>query len=128
MFWSWLASFLSGPLLNNLVAAYKAKLDAGNTSDRIAADLAGRELAVQQREEELQSQLKIAEIGHPWEPEKLAFYVTLVFYSKCVIWDTVLGLGTTPALKGDVSTWAGLIMGFYFSKRTVENAIRIFKR
>jgi len=52
----------------------------------------------------------------------------LLFFAKCVIWDTVLGLGTTPALKGDVSTWAGLVMSFYFGKRTFENVARIIKR
>jgi hypothetical protein len=47
---------------------------------------------------------------------------------KCIVWDTVLGLGTTPPLKGDVSMWAGLVMSFYFSKRTFENVARIIKR
>jgi hypothetical protein len=47
---------------------------------------------------------------------------------KCVIWDTILDLGTTPALKGDVSVWAGLVMSFYFGKRTFENVARIIKR
>ena len=47
---------------------------------------------------------------------------------KCVIWDTILGLGTTPPLKGDVSIWAGLVMSFYFGKRTFENVARIIKR
>ena len=41
--WTWLASFLSGPLLSKIVDAYKAKLDADNDKDRIAADLAGKE-------------------------------------------------------------------------------------
>jgi hypothetical protein len=72
--------------------------------------------------------LKIAEIGHPVEPEKLAFYIVLAFFAKCVVWDTILGLGTTPVLKGDVSIWAGLVMSFYFSKRTFENVARIIKR
>jgi hypothetical protein len=47
---------------------------------------------------------------------------------KCVVWDTVLGLGSTPPLKGDVSIWAGLVMSFYFGKRTFENLARIIKR
>lgn len=47
---------------------------------------------------------------------------------KCIVWDTILGLGTTPALKGDVSGWAGLVMSFYFGKRTFENVARIIKR
>lgn len=121
MFWSWLGQVLVGPLLQSALDAYKAKIAAGNTSEQIAADLAAKEL-------QLQNQLQIAEIGHPWEPEKLAFYVVLLYFAKCVVWDTMLGWGSTPLLKGDVSTWAGMVMGFYFSKRTVENAIRIFKR
>jgi hypothetical protein len=74
------------------------------------------------------SQLLNGEIGHPWEPEKIAFYIVLAFFAKCVVWDTILGLGTTPALKGDVSIWAGLVMSFYFGKRTFENVARIIKR
>ena len=47
---------------------------------------------------------------------------------KCIVWDTILGLGTTPPLKGDVSIWAGLVMSFYFGKRTFENVARIIRR
>lgn len=126
--WMAILSFLGGPVIKGLIDAYQARLKAGNVDNRIAADLAASEIAAQTAETLARSQLKIAEIGHPWEPEKLAFYVTLVFYAKCVVWDKVLGLGTTPPLAGDVSTWAGMIMGFYFSKRTFENVARIVKR
>lgn len=126
--WMTILSFIGGPIVSGLIKAYQAKLAAGNTSERIAADIATSEIAAQTAETQANTQLKIAEIGHPWEPEKLAFYVTLVFYTKCVLWDTVLGLGTTGALKGDVSVWAGMIMGFYFGKRTFENVARIIKR
>ena len=47
---------------------------------------------------------------------------------KFVVWDTILGLGSTAALKGDVSVWAGMIMGFYFTKRGFEKVARIIKR
>jgi hypothetical protein len=100
--------------------------DGGSHS--IAADLAVKEIAAETAETSAQTQLKIAEIGHPWEPEKLAFHIVLAFFAKCVVWDTILGLGTTPALKGDVSVWAGLVMSFYFGKRTFENVARIIKR
>lgn len=126
----WLAimQFIGGPVVSGLINAYNAYLKAQTQDKTIAADLAAKEIAAQNIETQAQTQIKIAEIGHPWEPEKLAFYVTLVFYAKCVLWDTVLGLGTTGALKGDVSTWAGMIMGFYFGKRTFENVARIIKR
>ena len=29
--WTWLASFLGGPVVNGLINAYKAKLEAANT-------------------------------------------------------------------------------------------------
>lgn len=126
--WMAILSFIGGPVIKGLIDAYQAKLKAGNVESKIAADLAAGEIAAQTAETQAQLQLRTAEIGHPWEPEKLAFYICLVFFAKCVIWDTVLGFGTTPPLKGDVSSWAGMIMGFYFGKRTFENVARIIKR
>lgn len=126
--WMAILSFLGGPVVKGLIDAYQAKLKAGNIESRIAADLAAGEIAAQTAEVQAHNELKIAEIGHPWEPEKMAFYVTLIFYAKCVVWDKVLGLGTTPQLAGDVSTWAGMIMAFYFGKRTFENVARIIRR
>jgi hypothetical protein len=126
--WMSILSFVGGPVIKGLIDVYQARLKAGNISERIAAETAADEIAAQTVEGRVAAQLKTAQIGHPWEPEKLAFYVTLAFYAKCVLWDTVLGLGTTAALRGDVSMWAGMIMGFYFSKRTFENIARIIKR
>lgn len=126
--WMAILSFLGGPVIKGLIDAYNAKLKAGNIDSKIAADLAASEIAAQTLETQAQTQLKVAEIGHPWEPEKLAFYIVLAFFAKCVVWDTMLDLGSTPALKGDVSMWAGLVMSFYFGKRTFENVARIIKR
>lgn len=128
---TWLASFFTGPIIKGLLDSYKARLDAGNTSERIAADLAGRELDVQAREIEAQSQLRIAQVGKWWEPEHLFGYIMVVYFAKIVIWDKVLGSmthGRTDALTGEVATWAGIIMAFYFSKRGIENVARILKR
>lgn len=126
--WTTIISLIGGPVISGLIAAYKAKLEAGTADNKVAADLAAGEIAAQTTEASLHNQLKIAEIGHPWEPEKLAMYITVAFYAKCVVWDTMFGFGTTGALKGDVGTWAGLIMSFYFGKRTFENVARIIKR
>ncbi len=53
--------------------------------------------------------------------------MTLVYYSKCLIWDKVLGLGTTDPVAGAIAVWAGMIMGFYFTKRGAENVTTIIK-
>jgi hypothetical protein len=123
--WTWLASFLSGPVIRGVLDAYNAKLKAGNTTDKIAADLAIRELEVQAAEVQAHNALKVAEVGHPWEPEKLFAYVTLFFYAKVLIWDAALHLGTTDAVKGSVADWAAAVMAFYFGKRGLENLARI---
>lgn len=134
--WSWLASFISGPIVKGVVDGYKAKLAAGNTSERIAADLAARELAVQQTEIAAQAQLKVAQIGHFWEPEKLFAYIIVIYFAKIVLWDKVLGsfIGytdnpfRTDPLTGEAVGWAAMVMAFYFGKRGIENVVRILKR
>jgi hypothetical protein len=126
--WMTIISFLGGPVIKGLIDAYNAHLKAQSADAATAANLAGKEIAAQTAEAQAIAQLRMAEIGHPWEPEKLAFYIVLAFFAKCIVWDTIFGLGTTPALKGDVSVWAGLVMSFYFGKRTFENVARIIKR
>lgn len=127
-FASMIFSFLGGPVAKALVSAYQAHLTATTTDNQIAADLAGKEIAAQTIEIQATTQLKIAEIGHFWEPEKLAFYVWLVYFAKCLIWDKVLGLGSTDAMAGAVAVWSNLIVSFYFAKRGFENVARILKR
>lgn len=129
--WSFLA-----PILNSLfssafgaaVDGYKAKLTSENTAEKIAADLAARELAVQQMEVQAQAQLRIAEVGHPWEPEKLFTYVLCSWYGYALIWCNMLGYGTYTPLTGDLATWSGTIIVFLFGKRGIENVVRIIKR
>ena len=61
---AWLGNLLGGPFAKAAVAAYRAKLSAENTSEKVAADLAARELAVEQREREVSAQIVVAEQGH----------------------------------------------------------------
>jgi len=126
--WKLVTSLIGGPIVNALLDGYRARLDAGNTSERIAADLAARELAVQQAEIAAQAQLRIAQIGRWHEPEHLAAYIFVAYLGKVVVWDSMLGLGATPAIKGAAGEWLALIAMFLFGKRTIENVARIIKR
>src|SRR5450631_467297 len=114
-------SFLGGPVAKALVSAYQAHLTAVNADNVTAANLAGQEIAAQTAEINATTQLKLAEIGHPFEIEKLFAYITLIYYAKLIIWDKVLGLGVTDALGGWVLWAANLVIGFYFTKRGFEN-------
>lgn len=130
-FLSPLLSLLASPVINGLIAGYKAKLDAGNTADNIAATLAARELAVEQRELEVNAQLKTAEIGKWYEPDHLFGYIMVLYFGKIVLWDKVLNYwtdGSTDPIKGDAGMWAGMIMFFYVGLRGSQNLARIIKR
>ena len=47
---------------------------------------------------------------------------------KLLVFDKVLGLGSTDALAGFAATTANLVVSFYFAKRGFENVARIIKR
>lgn len=134
--WSILANLIGGPIISGAINAYKAKLEAGNTQERIAADLAARELEVQAKEIEADNKLRVAQVGKPWEPEKLFAYIIVIYFAKLVIWDKVIGsfagytenIFRTDPLTGEAVGWAAMVMAFYFTKRGIENVARILKR
>lgn len=43
-----------------------------------------------------------------------------IFFWKCIVWDKVLGWGTTDPLGGDIQTWAMMIMAFLFANSALE--------
>ena len=121
-------SFLGGPIIKGLIDAYQAKLKAGNVESKIAADLAATEIAAQVNESKTVMQYRIAEIGHWYEPDKLIGYSVAIYFCKLLVFDKVLGLGTTDPLAGFASVTSNLVVSFYFAKRGFENVARIIKR
>lgn len=130
MIWKWIGDLIGGPVVKGLVDSYKAKLDAGNTSERIAADLASRELDVEQRERELNAKIVIEEQGRWYTalPRPLFAGAFVIYLWKVVVWDKVLGLGVTDPLSPELSQWAMIVLTAYFGGRTIEKVARIFKR
>ena len=126
--WMTILSFLGGPIIKGLIDAYQAKLKAGNVESKIAADLAATEIAAQINESKTVMQYRIAEIGHWYEPDKLIGYSVAIYFCKLLVFDKVLGLGTTDPLAGFASVTSNLVVSFYFAKRGFENVARIIKR
>ena len=114
----WLAiiQFIGGPVVSGLINAYKAKLTAGTTDNKTAADLAASEVAEA-------TKLKIAQIGHPFEPEKLAMAIVLIYMAKAMLWDAAFHLGTTDPVNGAVGVWAGMVVSFYFGSATIRKIL-----
>ena len=127
--WATLLTFLGGPAIKGLIDAYKAKLDAGNTQEKIAADLAAKELDLEGRERELASQQNVADEGRWWTaaPRAIVTWSFAIYTAKVVVWDTVLHLGMTFPLRGDVAVWAGWLMALWFGGRTAEKIARILR-
>lgn len=131
--WTWLTDLITGPFINAALGAYQKKLDAGNTSERIAAELAGRELEVQKREREVAAQVVIAEQGN-WMTRcvRPLWAMPFVIYTwKLVVWDKVLAPwtgGTTDPLSGGMETLIVTVAAAYFGGRTIEQVARIIKR
>jgi hypothetical protein len=126
--WMAILSFLGGPVIKALIDAYQAKLKAGNVESKIAADLAATEIAAEVTESSAILQYRIAEIGHWYEPDKLMGYFVALYFGKLLVWDKVLGLGSTDPLAGFASVTSNLVVSFYFAKRGFENVARIIKR
>ncbi|RTM11537.1 MAG: hypothetical protein EKK33_21160 [Bradyrhizobiaceae bacterium] len=126
--WMTIISFLGGPVIKALIDAYSVKLKAENVDSKIAADLAAREIASQTAEINAVMRYRAAEIGHWHEPDKLMGYCVALYFAKLLVWDKVLGLGSTDPLAGFAAITANLVVSFYFAKRGFENVARIIKR
>ena len=94
--WTWLASLIGGPVITGLINAYKAKLDAANTQDRIAADLAAKEIEAEIEARKQASAIIIAEQGRWYTAiiRPLLAFPIIIYFWKVIVWDKVLGLGT----------------------------------
>jgi len=127
---AWLLSFLSGPLLNSLVNAYKAKLDAGNTRDAKAVELAVAEIQGEIAARHAAKEIIIAEQGRLITalPRPLIALAFIIFIWKVIVWDKVLGFGTTDALDPKMWDAMTIVLTAYFGGRTIEKVAQVFGR
>ena len=121
---------IGGPVVSGLINAYKAKLDAANTQDRIAADLAAKEIEAEIEARKQASAVIIAEQGRWYTAiiRPLLAAPVIIYFWKVIIWDKVLGLGSTDPLTGMIADWTGLTITAYVGGRSIEKVARIFRR
>ena len=130
----WLISLISGPVLNAitgpLLDAYKVRLTATNTQDKLAVDLAIKEIEGEIEARKSANVVIIPEQGRWWTSciRPLAALPVVIYIWKVVVWDKVFGWGSTDPITGEVATWAGVIVTTYFGGRTIEKVARIFRR
>jgi hypothetical protein len=127
---TWLASLIGGPIITSIIDGYKAKLAAGNTQDRIAADLAAKEIEAEIEARKAATTTIIAEQGRWYTAiiRPLLAFPVIVYFWKVLVWDKVLGLGSTDPITGMIADWTGLIITAYVGGRSIEKVARIFRR
>src|SRR4051812_34231377 len=126
--WMTIIGFLGGPVIKGLIDAYSVHVKAQSADAATAANLAGKEIAAQVSETNAIMEYRKAEIGRWYEPDKIMGYAVAVYFAKLLVFDKVLGIGTTDPLMGFAEVTANLIVAFYFAKRGFENIARIIKR
>lgn len=111
---------------------YAQKLGAEGATQTVVANLATREIALAQREAELNAQVIIAEQGNwitrwvrpMWAFPFVAWTFKAVFIDKVVCPPLGYSCSTDP-LEGMVATLCITIAGCYFGGRSVETVARI---
>jgi hypothetical protein len=128
--WMTILSFIGGPIIKGLIDAYQAKLKAGNTSEKIAADLAASEIAAETRDKEVAASIVIAEQGRWFTAcvRPLTALPFIVFTWKVIVWDKVFGMGVTDPIDDRMWSVFQIVVGAYFGGRTIEKVARILKR
>jgi hypothetical protein len=128
--WNLILSFIGGPVINGLIAAYRERLAATNTQDQMALTLLQTEINAEIAARAEANKLLIAEQGH-WYTAMIRPLFALpfvIFGAKVVVWDKVLGLGTTDALDPHMWGVFNTVIVSYFGASAVERVTRIFKR
>ena len=122
------------PIINGLLTAQKQKLDAIGSHEARVAELAQQAVALERREAEVNAQVVIAEQGN-WMTRWVRPVWAMPFIAftwKVVVWDKMLGWGSTDALDPRMWSVFMLMVGAYYGGRSAEKVATIiagaFKR
>ena len=121
-----LVSLVGGPILKGLLQGYRAKLEAANTSDRMAADLAMREIEAGIEARNRAHELRLATSGF-WEMRLLTFAIAFPFVIHLwAVWlDTQFQFGWKIAkFPEPMNEWQGAILLSFFGIYTLGKSVQ----
>ena len=126
----WLAQFLTAPIVNGFLDAYRAKLAAANAQGAQAVEVARAALLAEIEARRNANAVILAEQGRWYTAiiRPLLAAPVVIYLWKVIVWDIVLGLGTTDPIGGDVAEWAGWIVTAYVGGRSLEKIARTIWR
>lgn len=133
--WLTILRFLTGPIINGALAAWKAKLENDGNSDKMLTDLTIRTLELDSREAELNTDYKRNLLGRWWEPVNLLGYLFLVYLASAILWDNVIypkfflhQWGYTGPVDGNTAVYLGMVATFFLGKRVGINIIEVIAK
>ena len=97
------------PLAGQLAAAYKAKQNATTDQERIEAEERIAQIQAQQRLQSSEAGSKINALMRAMLAAPVA-----IFFWKVIVFDKVLGWGSTDDLSPSLWSVAMIVTGFYF--------------
>lgn len=129
----WLGSKIAGtllgsllqPLVNGALTYQKQKLDAAGSQEARVAELAQREIALDQRDAEVQAQIVIAEQGN-WFTRSVrptVGWIVIILLAKVLLYDKAFGQWTGGHTDGlDAHLWSVVqtVLIAYFGARSAE--------
>ena len=112
----WLTGGAIQQLVDGLLAAQQAKLAAANDKDRLEA-----EQQIAYFEGQIALAREAAQSDRWYSPRSLMAYCATIVVAKLLIWDTVLGLGSTPDPGSIVNGIVLTIVGFHFGAKALTD-------
>lgn len=125
-----IANIIGGGLFGSIKDAYVAKLAAGNTQDRIVAEMVGKEAELQMREAEAAKAILVAEQGN-WLTRSIRPLLGLsaaILTFKILVWDLALGQwthGSTDMLTDQAYWLLTTIVVAYMGGRSIEKTASV---
>jgi hypothetical protein len=121
-----LVGLIGGPVISGLLKGYRAKLEAANTSDRIAAELAIHEIEAGIAARAHAQELRLATSGF-WEMRLLTFAIAFPFVAHLwAVWlDTQFKLSWgIPKFPEPMDEWQGIILLSFFGIYTLGKTVQ----
>lgn len=112
----WLGGGIIKQVAEPLERAYRAKLEAQNDEQKLAAE---QQIAF--FEGQIALATEAARSDRWYSPRPLMAYCATLVVAKLLVWDTVLGLGVTPDPGPTVTGIVLTIIGFYFGAKAVSD-------
>jgi hypothetical protein len=121
----WIFKLLTAPIFDTLLKGWQMKLDAASKAGAQAVDVAKAAMIAEVQARAEANKVNLALLGK-WYlalPMVATMGAAAAYFVKCVVWDTMLGWGSTAALGGDIQTTYNLIISFWFGSAAIKGSI-----